>query len=93
MSHSRKYERSNTCQIVPKLLECNRAFKTNYYREKSNCTTGSTTGIGFGDIIMEELQNGTELHMNEEQITQRLKLKDQPEDVRTISLPGNNYRL
>ena len=77
---SRKYERSNTCQIVPKLLECNRV---NYYREKS--TTGSTIGL-----IMEELQNGTELHMNEQQITQRLKLKDQPEDVRTISLPGNS---
>ena len=38
---------------------------------------------------MEELQNGTELHLTERQVKERLKLKDQPEDVRTISLPGN----
>ena len=40
---------------------------------------------------MEELQNGTELHLTERQVKERLKLKDQPEDVRTISLPGTKY--
>ena len=85
---SRKYERSNTSHIVPKLLECNRV-KPNYYRENS---IGSGFGIGIGNnIIMEELQNGTELRMNENQVRERLKLKDQPEDVRTISLPGKCY--
>ena len=38
---------------------------------------------------MEELQNGTELHISEKHVKERLKLKDAPEDVRTISLPGN----
>ena len=42
---------------------------------------------------MEELQNGTELHLTERQVKERLKLKDQPEDVRTISLPGKNFGL
>jgi len=40
---------------------------------------------------MEELQNGTELHLTERQVKERLKLKDQPEDVRTISLPGSYH--
>ena len=37
---------------------------------------------------MEELQNGTAVHMTEKIVKERLKLKDPPEEVRSISLPG-----
>ena len=37
---------------------------------------------------MEELENGTAVHMTEKSVKERLKLKDAPEEVRSISLPG-----
>ena len=40
---------------------------------------------------MEELQNGTAVHMTEKIVKERLKLKDPPEEVRSISLPGKIF--
>jgi len=40
---------------------------------------------------MEELENGTSVHMTEKSVKERLKLKDAPEEVRSISLPGSYH--
>ena len=42
---------------------------------------------------MEELENGTSVHMTEKSVKERLKLKDAPEEVRSISLPGSKSRI